>query len=500
MLPHASWFAGTSQGLESLQSLLDGALAMARDGVDSKPGPSPAGGPDAISARTGHLLKKVLPEDGVGDWEALLPLASAFGWGSIDLTHPAAAAFLQPPALTVTAAADAVISALNQSVDVWDSGPFAIALEAAVIDELRDLVGLPSGATGVMTPGGSISNLFAVIIARDTVGSRLSGTDITLRGLQSAGRRLRVLCSTESHVSVIRAVAAAGLGDESIVTLPAERDGRLRAETVRHALAAMPPEDVPFLLVAMAGTTDLGAVDELPELAQIARDHAMWFHVDAAYGAGALFSPKLRPLFTGIELADSVTVDLHKLAWHPAPASALLVRHAADFSPLDREVAYLNPADDADAGLPHLLGRTLETTRRADALKAAAAFRSLGRAGFASLVERCHQLALDAAESVSTHPQLETYAPVVLTRLVFRYVPRRIEQADDINARLRRRLLLDGKAVLGRTTRMVDGVPRVHLKLTIINPLATGADIDGLIDMVVAAGRAEEEACAGVVE
>ncbi|MGW0606856.1 pyridoxal phosphate-dependent decarboxylase family protein [Streptomyces sp. NPDC002644] len=489
-----SSLAGSDQGLLALQELVRTATEAARVGARRRPGPVAPGGPDQAAQRSDDLLQQVLPEEGLTDVEALVPLVEAFAWGSVDLASPATAAFLQCPSLTVAAAADLVVSAFNQSVDVWDSGPFALELEKAVMASLCQFVGLPNTGAGVMTPGGSIANLLAVIIARDVRGSALTGIDLTDTGLGAAPGRLRIVCSGEAHVSVERAVAAAGLGNAAALVVRAGPDGRMTADAARAALDGLPPNHLPFALLATAGTTDLGAVDELPGLAALARERGMWLHVDAAYGAGMLFSPRLRPLFTGIEQADSIALDWHKFGWQPASSSVLLLADARNFQPLHREAPYLNPADDEEAGFPNQLGHTLETTRRADVLKVAASFRHLGRRGMAELIDHCHAMALHAEKLVAEHPKLEAAAPVVLTRLVFRYLPERRELSDQVNAGLRRRLLHEGRVVIGRTLRHFDTVPHIHLKLTLINPVTTPRDVEDLIDAVVRAGEAEERA------
>ncbi|MEU1390026.1 MULTISPECIES: pyridoxal-dependent decarboxylase [unclassified Nonomuraea] len=486
--PPFTMFAGSDEGLAALDELVGRSLAAVRAGLAERSGPLPTGGPLRVAADPEVLDEAAFPEEGVGDVAALEPLARAFAWGSVDLTHPATAAFLQCPALAVAAAADLVVSALNQSVDVWDSGPFAMELEQRVLRALCDLVGLPEGSAGVMTPGGSISNLLAVVLARDVAGSRLSGRDLSHGGPRESTGRLRVVCSRDSHVSVGRAVAAAGLGEDGAVVAEPDALGVMDVASVKRALAAIPVGDLPCMLIANAGTTDLGAIDRLEELSELAARQGMWFHVDAAYGGGMLVSSRLRGRFAGIERADSVTIDLHKMAWHPASASVLLVRREADFAPLHREAPYLNPADDESAGLPNRLGRTLETTRRADVLKVAAVFRAVGRRGLADLVDRCHDLARYTESLIIARTRLELAAPVSLTRVVFRYLPGRPEQADEVNAALRRRLLNEGRAVLGRTRRG----ERIFLKFTMINPLATERDIDELIAVVEEAGKEEE--------
>jgi L-2,4-diaminobutyrate decarboxylase len=208
--------------------------------------------------------------------------------------------------------------------------------------------------------------------------------------------------------------------------------------------------------------------------------------VDAAYGFGALFSDHLAARVPDLARADSITVDLHKLGWQPAAASVLLVRDGAVFETLDRSVDYLNPVDDREAGYDGLLGRTLQTTRRADAVKVAATLLAHGRRGLGRMVDACHRLACHAESRISADPRLELVAPATLTTVVFRFraVGADGVGADRINAELRRRLLRSGTAVIGRTT--VAGA--TCLKLTLLNPSATESDVDAMVTAVLAAG------------
>ena len=187
----------------------------------------------------------------------------------------------------------------------------------------------------------------------------------------------------------------------------------------------------------------------------------------------------------GLAQADSIGMDLHKLGWQPVAAGVLLVRDRALLAPLQRRVAYLNAADDEAAGYPSMLGRSLRTTRRADALKLAVSLRALGRDGLGALVDACHDLARHAAATIAAHPRLELDAEPVLTSVVFGY-----RAGDDVNAALRRRLLREGRAVVGRT----EDAGRVRLKLTLLNPHARPADVDALLAAIVDAGDREAAA------
>jgi L-2,4-diaminobutyrate decarboxylase len=366
-------------------------------------------------------------------------------------------------------AADLVASALNQSLDSWDQAPAATVLEERVIAALGDLAALP-GAAGVITTGGTASTYTALLLARDA-----SPTPV------------RVHSSEIAHFSADRGAHLLGLGD--VVKIRVDQQQRLDVPSLARMLADA-PEDCRPVVVATAGTTDFGSIDPLPALAALVHAHGGWLHIDAAYGGGLLFSDTHRHLLEGLELADTVSLDLHKLGWQPAAAGVLLARDPELFGPLARRAAYLNPVDDEDNGYTSLLGRSLRTTRRADVLKIAVTLRALGRRGLGDKVDACLALARYAAEAVGARPDLELVAEPVLSTVVFRYAGPDGVADDETNGRLRRSLLASGRAVVGRT----EHEGRVLLKLTLLNPDATESDVDRVLDLVVEAGRSEAAA------
>ncbi|MFD0530718.1 pyridoxal phosphate-dependent decarboxylase family protein [Kitasatospora arboriphila] len=396
--------------------------------------------------------------------------------------------------MAVAAAADLAVSALNPSQDSWDQAPAATALETALLAELAALAGLPATAAGVLTSGGSESNLMGLMLARDRAfpGAELHGLP--------AGARPRILASAAAHFSVQRAAAVLGLGELAVRSVPVDRtlrmDGRALADTLADTVRR---GETPIAVVATAGTTDTGAIDPLHRAADLAAQYGAWLHVDAAYGGGALLSDRLAPLLDGIGRADSLALDWHKLGWQPAAAGIFLVRRADTYAPLARRAVYLNPADDEEAGYPSLLGLSLRTTRRPDAFKLAVTLAVLGRSGLGALVDACHRLARYAAEAVAAEPELELHCPPVLTTVVFRHRPRSADPArlDRLNAELRRELLRTGRAVVGRTELPGDGPGRVRLKLTLLNPHTAPADVDAVLAAVLAAGRRAEESHSG---
>ncbi len=452
---------------------------------DPSRGPLPAGTPAEVLRRTAEVLGEPrIPSTGVGESAALDLIAGLLEEGGIDLSHPHAAAHLQPPVLQVAVDADALASASNASMDTYDSGPATLAIEHWVVKALAGLAGFGPEADGVLTPGGSISNLLAVLIARDSAAAA-TGVDVRRNGLQGLDHPV-VFSSELAHFSVQRACAALGLGEDAAITIASDEKFQMRTDVLEDELAK--PGRTPVAVIATAGTTDFGSIDPIAEIAALGRSYGAWVHVDAAYGFGALFSDRLAPLLADLSDADSVTLDLHKIGWQPAATSVLLVADRKRFASLGRSVDYLNPADDIDSGLDGLLGRSLQTTRRPDAVKVATTLTAYGRAGLGTMLDTCHELAHAAAARVVADSNLELLAPVTLTTVLFRIAG--AVDADALQGEVRRRLLTSGRVLIGRTTLPARGgrPATVALKLTLLNPNATVSDIEDLLDQVVATG------------
>ncbi|MFG1623502.1 pyridoxal phosphate-dependent decarboxylase family protein [Kribbella sp. NPDC049227] len=467
----------------------DSAWPFASTVSDRDRGPLPHGSPAEVLRRTAEVLGEPrVPSTGVGESAALDLIAGLLDEHGIDLSHPHAAAHLQPPVLQVAVDADALASASNASMDTYDSGPATLAIEQWVVKALAGLAGFGPEADGVLTPGGSISNLLAVLIARDSAAAAI-GIDVRRNGVQGLDRPV-VFCSELAHFSVQRACAALGLGEEAAITIASDEEFRMCTDVLADELAK--PGRTPVAVIATAGTTDFGSIDPIAPIAELARQYGAWVHVDAAYGFGALFSDRLAPLLADLAHADSVTLDLHKVGWQPAATSVLLVADRNRFAAFGRSVDYLNPADDIDSGLDGLLGRSLQTTRRPDAVKVATTLTAYGRAGLGTMLDTCHELAHAAAARVVADSNLELLAPVTLTTVLFRVAGQGLEAAaaDALQGEVRRRLLTSGRVLIGRTKLPAcGGRPAVvALKLTLLNPNATATDIEDLLDQVVATG------------
>ncbi|MFD9338812.1 pyridoxal phosphate-dependent decarboxylase family protein [Streptomyces sp. NPDC060028] len=446
--------AGGRAGAHALRPLLDTVLEALHSGAQARGGPLPAGGPGALAARVQAELGTVLPDHGHGDHEALRTLVHTLTAGAADPADPLCAAHLHCPPLAVAAAADLAASALNPSLDSWDQAPAASAIETMVTRALAAEFYTTPHADAILTTGGTEANQLALLLARERHGPHLT-----------------VLHGANAHHSIPRAAWLLALPPAKALPTPT---GTLDPATLAEALATTPG---PVLVTATAGTTDAGLIDPLADLADLCDRHGNAdLHIDAAYGGLLALSPRHRTKLTGLTRARSITLDLHKLGWQPIAAGLLAVPDTALLAPLAHQADYLNAPDDTEAGLPDLLGRSLRTTRRADAFKIAATLRSLGRDGLTHLVDRTCDLAAQFARLLEAHPAFELHAAPTISTVLFRPT-----HADDTRlAALRRTLLLDGSAVLGRAT--ADG--RLWLKATLLNPHTTPGDLDALVNLL----------------
>jgi L-2,4-diaminobutyrate decarboxylase len=298
-----------------------------------------------------------------------------------------------------------------------------------------------------------------------------------------APERMRVLASVNAHFSTTKAAALLGLPAGAVVRVPADAAGRMLPGQLEEALADVAVEGAhPMAVVATAGTTDHGAVDPLAAVAEVCARYGAWLHVDAAYGGGLLVSRTRRHLLDGIERADSVTVDYHKTWFQPVASSALLVRRAATLRHSTHHADYLNPHDGGPDAVPNQVDRSLQTTRRFDALKLWMTLRTLGPDHVGDLLDSVIDLAAEVRRELADDPELDVVPGTDLSTVLFRWRRPGLgeDELDCVNDRARGLLLATGAASVARTT--LDS--RVWLKLTLLNPATTPQDVRDVLDLV----------------
>lgn len=406
---------------------------------------------------------------------------------SIAVSNPHTAAHLHCPPLLAALAAEVVISILNQSMDSFDQAPIATVVEQKMIRWLCSEAGLPAAAAGTFTTGGSQSNYMGLLLARDSFLLKHWNWSAQKSGLPPEARRMRIICSAAAHFTVEKSASQLGLGTDAVVRIDVDDHFRMKLSSLRSNLEVLETQGLlPMAIVATAGTTDFGSIDSLPEIAAVAREANAWLHVDAAYGGALLFSAQHRSRLAGIENADSIAIDFHKLFWQPIPCSAFLVRDARHFDTMRLYADYLNPEIHVEEGIPNLVTTSLLTSRRFDALKLWISFQTLGREKLAAMIDRTMALANQAATVIRDSRDLELVCEPQLSTVVFRHIPSRPESnADRINREIPQKLFDRGVAVIARTC--------VHsrrcLKLTCMNPAAREADIERLIELIRNQGR-----------
>ncbi len=406
---------------------------------------------------------------------------------SINVNHPSTIAHLHCPPLLASLAAEIVISTLNQSMDSFDQAPFATVLEQELITWLCCEVGFSENSGGTLTAGGTQSNYQALLLARDRFVESQWHCSVQKSGMPPQASHMRVLCSEVAHFTIEKSMAQLGLGLQSVVRVKTDELFRMNPVDLRQALESLRNQELmPFAIVATAGSTDFGSIDPLMEIAQIAQSDGVWLHIDAAYGGALLFSTAQRPKLKGIEVADSVSLDFHKLLWQPIPCGVFLLRNRNYFESMRFHAEYLNPENSEQKGIPNLVTNSLLTTRRFDALKVWTALHALGQNKLGSMIDRTLYLAKQAADLLRMSPRFQLEHEPEMGTVVFRYRPEDDSlDPNELNRELSQLLFRAGVAVIGHTE--VHG--RQALKFTCMNPTIRANDLEALIGTIMDFGR-----------
>jgi glutamate/tyrosine decarboxylase-like PLP-dependent enzyme len=408
-----------------------------------------------------ELAGNTITAKGLGGHEALKLFKEVLATACISTDHPRYLAFIPSAPSEYANLFDLVVGASALYGGSWLEGAGAVFAENQALKWISDLAGMPATAGGVFVQGGTIGNLSALVTARNT-----------FRGKRKDVTRWVLAASADSHSSI---KSAAQVMDVEILLIKPDKDGALQGDACAQAIdkyhSENPGHQV-FALVATAGTTNLGIIDNLASVSACAKSRGIWFHVDGAYGLAALCAPSVRPLFNGIELADSFIVDPHKWLFAPFDACALIYRNPklAKRAHLQK-AAYLETLDEDDEWNPS--DYAIHLTRRARGLPFWFSLAAHGTDEYAKAMERTMDVAKDAAEQVRSHPNLKLVIEPSLSIVAFE----RVGWSRDDYEKWSDKLLADQIGFV--TPSAHKGAP--ILRFAIVNPWTKESDISAIL-------------------
>ena len=396
--------------------------------------------------------------------------------------HPAFLGYIVGAGTPAAAIADLLASALTPNVGGWQFSPGAHELERQLVDWFGGMLGLPEGRGGLVVGGGAIGNLVGLKLARD----QQLGLTVRREGLRETASHI-IYASDQAHDTIQRGADILGLGSSSVRVIASDSSGRMLIDELRGAI----DRDIavgtrPIAVVATAGTTGTGAVDPLEEIATVATEHGLWFHVDAAYGGGLALVPELREVLSGIERADSVIVDAHKWLYVSAPACLTLVRDAKHLTQ-SFAVAPAYVFEDAGRSGQGVNAAFISPTfsRAFDALKIILSLLAHGTDAYAARIRHDVRLSEYLAGRIEEEPDLELLIPPSLSVCCYRYRPPGVsmppagdDYLDELNERILVELQLGGRLFPSNAT--VQG--RFALRTCIVNFRTEAAELDLLLE------------------
>ncbi len=418
----------------------------------------------------------VLPPISPGALTAQLPTAAPTQGESIDAiladfdrlilpalthwNHPRFFAYFSVSASAPGVLAEMLTAALNVNGMLWKSSPAVTELEQVTLGWLRDALEFPKPWFGIIYDTASISTMHAIAAARERA-------DPNVRNHGNSGR-LILYTSAHSHSSVEKAALTLGLGQRHVRLIPVDEKFRMRTDALADAVATDLSQGLqPFCVVATTGTTSTSSIDPVPEISRIARQHDLWLHVDAAYGGPAAIVPELRPLFNGIELADSVVVNPHKWLFTPIDCSVLYTAHPGVLRrAFSLSAEYLKTAEDTEA--VNFMDYGIQLGRRFRSLKLWFVLRYFGRDRLAEMIRTHVRWADQLASLIEANPDFEVCAPHPFSLVCFRH-----KSSDETNRALLDKINASGHAFLSHT--VLNG--KFVLRLAIGNIHTTWNDI-----------------------
>jgi glutamate/tyrosine decarboxylase-like PLP-dependent enzyme len=421
-------------------------------------------------------LREPLPED-PAPIESLLDQLRRVVWPNIgNVQHPRFFAFIPSPSNFVSVMADALGAAFNPFAGNWLEGSGPAQIELVTIDWLREMCGLPETAGGLFVSGGSMANLTALAAARRAMLNERSGDAV-------------IYFSDQTHNSIEKALRVLGFTREQIRSMPSDEYFRLPVESLRQAVTEDRADGKqPFCVIANAGTTNTGAVDPLDQLADFCKLENLWLHVDGAYGAAACLSERGRKLLTGIERADSLSLDPHKWLFQPFEIGCVLARDARLLKKTFHTMAgYLEDTKRAEEEEINYYDYGVQLTRGFRALKLWLSIKTFGAAAFREAINRGFEMAEFAESLLRQSDCWRIISPATFGIVTFRFVAENLTESEinEIHRRMVEMMSEDGFAFANSTS--IRG--QTVMRLCTINPRTTEDDVRATIRQLEQFGR-----------
>ncbi|MEM6725738.1 MAG: aminotransferase class I/II-fold pyridoxal phosphate-dependent enzyme [Bacteroidota bacterium] len=396
---------------------------------------------------------------------------------SIRVHHPRFMGHQIAPAVPIAALANLVSGLLANGMAIYEMGPASTAIERIVCQQMAQKFGLGPDADGLLTSGGTLANLTALLTAR----AAKAPSNVWNNGHQE---RLAVMVCEEAHYCIDRAARIMGLGEEGIIKIPATPEYRMDTELLEHHLAEAKEQQLTVIaVIGSAPSTSTGTYDNLKAIGQFCQENNLWFHVDGAHGGAAIYSDKYRHLLDGVELADSIAIDGHKMMMTPSIMTYLLFKDKrSGYQTFSQKAQYLW-ADAEEAEWHNLAKRTFECTKEMMSIKLFAIQQVYGDQLFADFVTHQYDLGQEFGRQVQAHPKLELAHQPDCNIVCFRMIDPDLEEEelDQLNAQIRAAILSDGQFYIVQTT--LRG--RTWLRVSLMNPLTDAGLIQELLEQVV---------------
>lgn len=457
---------------------------------------------EATPGELEKMFDEPLPLAGVDAAQLFARFSREIAPHLMNIPSPRYYGLFNPTPLAVGVWADALCSAINQNGAAWRNSPSASVIEARVLRWLCEIVGYGAGSFGTLTSGGSEANLIALKCARDRAADFVRDRGLRAAPLPTTRRMMNiespqpathgnmiVYASEQCHYSFVKSVDILGLGRENLRKVATDERFHIRLDALRREIERdLDAGNLPICIAGAAGATSTGIIDPLDELADLAREYKLWFHVDGAYGGSLAMSEKYRDRLRGIERADSVTIDPHKWMFVPFAAGAVLVRDGARVlrDAFDITPEYLSEERGGGEDVPFDFFRYGQLgTRRFNALKIWFALKTLGVSGYAQIIDRQIELTRYLAARIAELEEFECLGEVETAVCCLRFVPAEMResegaQLDWVQRELQQRIERSGEAWLSTT--VLNG--RRALRVNVNSFLTEQRHMDDLLELL----------------